>query len=289
MSASKELSPAEKYGLQKIAPGIWFVQGNESARPVDSTDPSLILIFGWMDGKLAHVAKFSAGYRVMFPYSNQIVVQSRADLFILPKFVLRNRLRPILPLLRNLGVVGSAPTKHRILVHALSNGGACQLNYLSQILKKEATNVITSAMVLDSTPGGDDIRSAIYVFNHTIANPILRWVFLFAIGIVQAVAVLLRLVPVRMHDIIRKAICSPNWLPWTNKTTPFLYVYSKTDRSVPYKQVQAHTEKAETMGQDVTRLVFDDSPHVAHMRSDPERYWTAVQALWNKALLVSVH
>lgn len=41
-----------------------------------------------VDGKLAHLAKYSAGYKQMFPYSNQIVVASQADIFILPKFLI---------------------------------------------------------------------------------------------------------------------------------------------------------------------------------------------------------
>jgi hypothetical protein len=41
-----------------------------------------------VDAKIAHVAKFSAGYSKMFPYSNQLIFEGKADVFLLPKFVL---------------------------------------------------------------------------------------------------------------------------------------------------------------------------------------------------------
>ena len=275
-----------------------------------------------MDAKTAHLAKFSAGYRKLYPYTNQLVVGSKADIFILPKFLLvrisslhvdgslnyllqKQRLKPAVILLKSLGVVGSPSTPHRILSHALSNGicsfrsscvrsdasligGLCQLNLLSQLLppasKAIGQGYLSSAVVLDSTPGGDDLASAIYVFKTTIRNPLLRCPILVTVIFIQFLSFLLGRVPWHLHDIIRKAVCNPKWLPWIGPKTPFLYIYLKADKSVPYRHIQAHTEMAESKGQDVTRLVFDTSPHVEHMRIDPERYWKAIAALWTKAI-----
>jgi hypothetical protein len=48
--------------------------------------------------------------------------------------------------------------------------------------------------------------------------------------------------------------------------------------------VQAHTERAENGGQNVTRLIYDDAAHVSYMHSDLAQYWDAIQSLWKKAL-----
>jgi hypothetical protein len=36
---------------------------------------------------------------------------------------------------------------------------------------------------------------------------------------------------------------------------------------------------------DVVAEKFDGSQHVQHERHDPERYWKAVQAVWERSLL----
>jgi hypothetical protein len=114
----------------------------------------------------------------------------------------------------------------------------------------------------------------------------IRYLVLSILVGIQVLTFLLGRIPWHMHDILRKAVRQSQWLPWTGKQTPFLYIYSKADKSVPYRHIQPHTEVAESEGQDVTRLVFDSSEHVAHMRSDPERYWGGVKACWSKAVLV---
>lgn len=262
------------------------MKGDTDKRPADNKDPTVILLFGWMDAKIAHLAKFSAGYKIIFPYSSQIVVASKAEVFLLPKSVLRSRLQPVVDLCTNLGAMNTSSTLPRILTHTLSNGGSTQLNYLSQIWPQPqvGSKPIPSAVILDSNPGGDDIASALHVFSTTIPNPFLRYPFFAFLLVVHVANFLLGLIPWNMHDVLRKAVSSPQWLPWSGKHTPFLYIYSRADKSVPYRHIQAVTETAESKGQDVTRVIFESSGHVSHMRSDPDRYWGAVRAVWAKAL-----
>jgi hypothetical protein len=162
------------------------------------------------------------------------------------------------------------------------------LNYLSQILPKrqDGANPIPSLVILDSAPGGDDMASGWHVFSTTIPNPVFRYFFFGIILGVHFITFLLGRVPWNMHDILRKAARQPQWLPWTAKQTPYLYIYSKADKSVPYRHIQPHTELAESQGQDVTRLLFDSSGHVAHMKSDPERYWGAIKTIWSRAVFI---
>ena len=72
-------------------------------------------------------------------------------------------------------------------------------------------------------------------------------------------------------------------LPWFSKHTPRLYLYSQADEMVPWTEVEEHAEEARKAGLDVRMERFEGSPHVAHARSDPERYWGAVKKVWEDA------
>ena len=52
---------------------------------------------------------------------------------------------------------------------------------------------------------------------------------------------------------------------------------------VPWMEVEEHTEEARKAGLDARMERFEGSPHVAHARSDPERYWSAVKKVWEDA------
>lgn len=50
---------------------------------------------------------------------------------------------------------------------------------------------------------------------------------------------------------------------------------------VDFRDVEAHADHAESQGYVVYRRDrFFDSQHVAHARSDPERYWCMVREAW---------
>ena len=65
--------------------------------------------------------------------------------------------------------------------------------------------------------------------------------------------------------------------------TPRLYLYSQADEMVPWTEVEEHAEEARKAGLDVRMERFEGSPHVAHARTDPERYWGAVKKVWEDA------
>lgn len=79
----------------------------------------------------------------------------------------------------------------------------------------------------------------------------------------------------------------PSILPWMNKSTPRLYIYSKSDLAVPAAEVEEHLQQAKSAGLNVHTEIYDNSPHVAHARSDPTRYWAAVKQLWQSVTVVN--
>jgi Eukaryotic protein of unknown function (DUF829) len=52
---------------------------------------------------------------------------------------------------------------------------------------------------------------------------------------------------------------------------------------VPWQQVKAHAEASRDLGINVRTEVFEASPHVAHARTDPAKYWAAVGEVWEAA------
>jgi hypothetical protein len=76
----------------------------------------------------------------------------------------------------------------------------------------------------------------------------------------------------------------PNNLPPVSR----LYIYSKIDELIPYKDVEEHARQAKEElgirgggeGGEVRLEKFENTSHVGHMRGDPERYWNSIQKVW---------
>jgi hypothetical protein len=69
---------------------------------------------------------------------------------------------------------------------------------------------------------------------------------------------------------------------------PELFVYSKTDKLVDYAYVEeVAVRRTELRGAAVSKLCFEDSPHVGHLREHPEAY-TARVAEWLEAVEASI-
>jgi len=72
-------------------------------------------------------------------------------------------------------------------------------------------------------------------------------------------------------------------LPSTLPPVPRLYLYSKIDELIPYKDVEAHGREARERGVEVRMERFEKSTHVGHARVEGERYWKAIGEVWRKS------
>jgi pimeloyl-ACP methyl ester carboxylesterase len=58
---------------------------------------------------------------------------------------------------------------------------------------------------------------------------------------------------------------------------PRLYLYSRLDELVPLEEVASHVKDAKERGYlDVQECLFEDTRHCAHLKGDPEKYWSSV-------------
>lgn len=146
---------------------------------------------------------------------------------------------------------------------------------------------MTSALILDSTPGRGGIQRAINIFAFGLGMGPLKK-YLFAAFFSAFAFVRWTLTPVLRRPFsperLRLWLYRPDALPWMSKDTPRLYVYSLPDAMVDYRDVVEHVEGCRKLGYPVEELRFEDTPHVAHARAHPDTYWEAVKNVWSSAL-----
>ncbi|KIY50751.1 hypothetical protein FISHEDRAFT_37901 [Fistulina hepatica ATCC 64428] len=272
--------------------------GQERTSIVPVPSPSLVLIFGWMGSSMNHLHKYTRVYETLYPNAAQLLITCDKSIFWTDERRNQLALLPAAEVLEahvNAGDNIIARPQARILVHSFSNGkfasiflsGAIQLVTLGRLLKfrQSKMSCAASALVIDSAPGDTNLQQALLAFTGLVSNPFLKVPVRAFIFVLWGFSGLLRLFGVSsILDRMKRRLQEPDLLPWMSATnTPRLYVYSKTDAVVSFEQVQKHIAGTRARGVHVREEVFEDSPHVAHGRTDPERYWAAVQSLWRYA------
>ena len=61
-----------------------------------------------------------------------------------------------------------------------------------------------------------------------------------------------------------------------------VYIYSPSDTLIDDKAVEAHAAEARMKGFSVKLEKYKDSAHVAHARTDENRYWEIIQKAWDR-------
>ncbi|KAF8629974.1 hypothetical protein AX17_005539 [Amanita inopinata Kibby_2008] len=266
----------------------------------EAQSPTIILLFGWMGAKLPHLQKYTNTYDRLYPSATQILVRCEASTFWTPAWLKRSTFHPAIEVLESLGCITSLNhkvnipdgpndsnvTKHRILVHTFSNGGCAQLTTLSKQLSSfKSINTTTSALIFDSCPGRGSLSSSKRAFASVIQITPLRLLFGLFLHLVYFIyGIRRRLFGIPSYwEGLRVQLNEPDLLPWLQKKSPRLYIYSMKDELIPWRDVESHAKDVEKWCLDVRREMFETSMHVAHMRQDPERYWGTVQGLWSAA------
>ncbi|EGN99311.1 hypothetical protein SERLA73DRAFT_182241 [Serpula lacrymans var. lacrymans S7.3] len=266
---------------------------------VPAISPDVIIIFGWMGAQLRHLYNYTREYAKLFPSATRILVRCHPSFFWSSQKSKHTRLFPVVEALEALGCIQyntltkeTAPLQYdqpRILTHVFSNGGSLQLVTLNQVLSKRVPQVnaisFTSVIIFDSCPAVGTFRTLGLAFTLSIRSRLLRisaLTFVYTLYILTRLRYLLFGTKILMEQL-RESLFNPQILPWTNSRTPRLYLYSRKDELVPWQQVQNHSEVSRSKGLNVRTELFENSAHVAHMRAEPDRYWSSVMKIWNDA------
>ncbi|KAG2031262.1 hypothetical protein BDR03DRAFT_876363, partial [Suillus americanus] len=258
----------------------------------------VILIFGWMGAQLRYLQSYTHAYTKLYPNASQIVVRCNSDVFWSTVSTMQWRLVPVIDALGALHCLPSsgspsAQRRPRILTHVFSNGGGClQMTHLGRMLQQKYGSVsaqwsFTSALILDSCPTTVDLNTMKRVFSAMVQNPIFRTVVLTFVSMVYFIRSCLSLLfgkRMVLGSDIHIDMRNPRVLPWMGLHTPRLYLFSRKDKPIPWKEVVHHAKAVKERGMDVWCELFEESEHVAHMRVEPERYWSSVQEVWVVAI-----
>jgi hypothetical protein len=186
--------------------------------------------------------------------------------------------------------LGEQPSAVRrtILLHVMSNGGGMNLAATFEAYRRMYNVPMPhNLLILDSTPGST---------KYTIAN-VRRFAFAMTVGTaayfpwpksVTQWMWFVVLYMIRGLELLVGRESSPNFAVKATisetlaaKTAPRLYLYSKEDAIIYWKDIEANATSAASRGYRVDRKLFHGSAHVEHMRSWPEEYWRVVLHAWN--------
>ncbi|GAA5904719.1 uncharacterized protein JCM6883_003884 [Sporobolomyces salmoneus] len=290
--------------------------GSSSPPPPPRDDPSLVIAFGWMDAQLKHVEKYLTTYRKLFPNSPILLLQSSQKGFYSTQNMIETKkaFAPAIEIIRQNQQrhLDEQEKKSGMLVHVFSNGGCMSLKWLNQELgggggggskttisqNEEKTPLLSSststtstapaplegtrAVIFDSCPGKSSLLVTMRAFSAPIRSKYLRIPAMGFLAILHGLISLYNLI-LRKPPILNRLYSYLN-LPTSLPRVPRLYLYSKLDELIPYKDVEAHADEAETkLGVKVRKERFEKTSHVGHVRGDPERYWSAIEEVWRES------
>ncbi|KAL4884387.1 hypothetical protein BJY04DRAFT_182379 [Aspergillus karnatakaensis] len=279
-------SPVEKVDhlapFKRLSDSIYVQEPDPSA--ADTGDyPRTIVIAFWMNAFSRSLVKYVATYRELAPAATIIFIRTSSSEFILrpTKRAQYARVAPAVEALKAL------PADEPVFFHMFSNGGVFAVTHLLEAYQQTTGRPLrVSSTVIDSAPGTATLSASIKAFSFILPR---RWIFrIFAKLLLYAYMtsmfvlgkVVGRVFGVRdAVSIAREVINDGRLMRASSKTTPprRCYIYSDADELVDWKDVEIHASDAESKGFIVRREKFLGSQHVAHMRAEPERYWSTVK------------
>jgi hypothetical protein len=280
MPAPKDSVP---WDFDKLTDAISYHRQPSGGKPDPKNGPSLIVLCTWMSAHRKHISKYTAQYRQRYPSAELLVIESSiADIVYRTNKSQQDRIRLARDILTS--HLTATPSNNqqnpRVLLHVFSNGGAQAAVQLATSLPTTHRPKAFSAIIFDSCPGEATYARSHQAMSHSlpktlparILGPLLihltLCLFYLAIFVCRFESVLTR---------SRKCLNDPEMF---GTQVPRLYVFSKADELVPWRDVESHAEDAGRKGYgEVRRVLFEDSAHCAHAMAHREEYWGAVEGV----------
>ncbi|KAI0397212.1 hypothetical protein F5Y17DRAFT_455366 [Xylariaceae sp. FL0594] len=252
------------------------------------THPKLVILAGWMDARDVHLAKYVSRYQDTYPNASIVLVK-----FFMREAIITAKatsaVQPVLWYMQSLveaGILSAEPSAPEILVHLFSNGGSTTMQSMYAGYRRAfGAPFPLHAAVFDSCPGLHGFASSYNALTASFPNGLARSLFSPFI-VLMILATWIWYTPfgfIAGEDFLSKnarILNDPRLVRQTNRT----YIYGKADIMVDWRHVEMHARKAAAKGYNVTIETFDFSPHVAHMKTDRQRYWSIVDETWMNAI-----
>ena len=271
-------SQAPLASMQRLSPIVSLHKPEGSADP---SAPKLIALFSWMAAQEAHIAKYIAGYQALYPASPILLVRCPFE-----NTVLRGRPRrevePAVSAFRSIFPKGQkVPEESEMVLHLFSNGGCVMFQHFMNALRQsegQEGQLPRHVCVMDSCPGSFDWMRT----HRAVSQPFPAWMSPF-VHLLIAMQCFVSLVsePVGVKGGRWGLILNEESVLGVQERR--VYLYADGDDMIDTRDVERHAEEAKELGGEVKMLNFGKaSKHVAHARTDPERYWGAVREVWDR-------
>lgn len=289
----------------RLAPSIYSVEPR--IQPGDNENgPSTIILPFWMNAPPRAAVKYVVKYAELVPTARIIFLLTNTGAFYNSRASHQLRLKPLIDIL-----VASQGSETETLesggdgsvfIHLFSNGGVFATAQVLQAYKTATGKPLrVSSMLIDSAPGKPTPSLSIKAFSYALPQTIILRQLSYALlstviwGIYlkrKSLGIMWRLFwkrPEMTDDVVvygddplaytRKAILDPEFVAAGTpaEKTKTCYIYSDADELVPWKDVEEHAALASKHSRVVHLEKFIGTPHVGHMRADPERYWNLIQ------------
>ncbi|KAI1428438.1 hypothetical protein F5Y12DRAFT_731750 [Xylaria sp. FL1777] len=274
--------------VTKLSPYVFTYEPSETyIASGAASSPKLIFLAAWMDAQDVHIAKYITHYQSIYPNATILLLK-----FVMKEAMLApvasSAVQPAVWYLRSMisaGDLSATPDHPEILAHLFSNGGATSMqNVYISYQRIFGQPFPLHCTVFDSCPGLHAFSTSynaliagfprglvrFFVAPFVILMMLTSWIWHIPLGFLGG------------EDFLSKnarVLNDPKLVKQTNRT----YIYGKADNMVDWHHVEKHANRATSKGFDVRKESFDNSPHVAHMRTDSERYWSIVEGTWEKA------
>lgn len=293
----------------RLAPSIYSVEPRTQPKD-DDKGPSTIILPFWMNAPPRAAVKYVVKYAELVPSARILFLFTNTEDFYNSRSSYQLRLKPLID-----GLVASQGNETEtsesgedgsVYIHLFSNGGVFATAQLLQTYKTATGKPLrVSSMVIDSAPGKPTPSLSIKAFSFALPQTIVLRQLSYGLlstmiwGIYltrKSIGLMGRLfwkVPDKTDDVVvygddplaytRKAILDPEFVVARTSAGKIetCYIYSDADELVPWKDVEEHAALASKGSRVVELEKFIGTPHVGHMRADPERYWGIVKMMLN--------
>ena len=286
--------------METLSPSVHLLRPSPDQTAPKSTvkDPTLIIVFGWMNAAHGTLAKYVRHHQDLFPATAILLVTCSFASMTIPRLGLREaRIAAITAraILEQNEAQRSPPTEDDqhpvpgLLLHVFSNAGSTMLYHLYTAYAttgfSEApgnTALPLHVTIFDSTPAPFTYQTLLQGILDGAPSAVIRLAVMpiayLYVALVWAVVTVLR-VPDHIGDLAPRAHNDPSLVQETCR----IYIYGPADRITPAAAVKCHADDAEMKGFSVQHEVFNGTAHVVHARKNADRYWRIIARAWEEA------
>lgn len=281
--APTETVPAPLAGFKRLNSTTYIYEPPTSSPSASSTDhPHLILLPTWLSAAPRHIAKYTSGYRTLYPSARILLLTTTIQ-----HVTIHSRARERLRLAPALSLLAALPPNTKILLHSFSNGGAYTSHLLARLYyARTGTCLPMSAHILDSSPGKGRFGRMLAALSFSLPKSpaVLYYVCLVLLHLFLAAYWSVKTVTGSKNkiEVMREWLVDGKM--W-DRGVVRCYVFSKGDEMVMWEDVIEHSAESREKGWKAVRTEeFVGSKHCGHLLVDEGRYWRIVREVWDEGI-----